>query len=287
MNIRAIIYSVCIIIVIAATIVGIGMLGHLYLPYLALHHRFITWEIAAILMSLLINVGFFFESKTWQIAFYITEGEDRPFRFISIAWGASIAFLFFALLTIIGHYIPVWISPEHKEPIEQFVKSHENGLLLFRVLFILFASGLFWYIDHKVSKTTSEAKLTIEALIKKGKSTVDDGRLARKIRKWLKLEKDTVVTYELIDKLISMLSSSFGKSCNFNDRPVCFGFALLFLNGLLIEGGALERCRDGELSIWISGASAFQLMASGIVFAVITMEVVKRTQKLKDEGGSL
>lgn len=232
-------------------------------------------------MSLWINLGFFFENKTWQIAFYITEQDDEPFLNSGPFW-VSIVFLFLAALTIIVPCFLVWILPEHKETIEQIVKRYEDVLLLIRVLLILLASGFFWYLDHRVSRTTSEAKSTIRNLVKNGRSTVYDERLAKKIRKWLKLEEDTVVTYEQIEKLISMLSSSFGKSCNFNDRPVCIGFALLFLNGLLIERGVLERCRDGELSIWICGASAFQLMASGIVFGVITMEVVKQTQQLKE-----
>jgi hypothetical protein len=275
----------CIILAIVGPITLFGILGHSFMPHSLPYNRFIAWEIAAILMSLIINFIFFFKSDAWQIAFYITGEENKPFTRASSLFWLSFFLLGIAALMIIVPFIIYVASPEYEKPLKQWVKMHEVLLLSTRVSFILVASICFGCLDLYVSNTASDAKKKIEALIKT-KSTMDKGRLLEKIRNWLKLKDETRVTYKQVEKFIGMLSSSFKKSCLFNDLPVCIGFFILLLNILLIAMGRLEKCpegEEGELCIWICGACAFQMMFSGIVFGVITWEIFKETQQLKKE----
>lgn len=280
---RSKIVLACIILLIVGPITLFGIFGHLLIPHSPPYNRFITWEIAAILMSLGINIIFFSKNEAWQIAFYITGQENKPFARASSLFWLSFILLVIAALTIIVPFIVILNAPpEYEKPLKQWVEMHEVLFLSIRIFFIFVASICFGYLDLYVLKTASDAKKEIEGLNKE-KSTMVDKKLLEKIRNWLKLKNEARVTYKQVEKFIGMLSSSFEKSCLFNDLPMCIGFSILLLNTLLITMGRLEKCPDGELCVWICGACAFQLMVSGIIFGVITWEILKETQQLKKE----
>jgi len=253
-------------------IVFVGLLGNTYLHYFFnLHNRFVSWEIAGILLSLVINGVFYHTNAEWQLPYRINGNTNETWRLSGPFW-ISFVFLILALILIILHQPILYFSQKLN-----FIFD-EKILFLVRIFLIVISAVFFLVIDHRVYKEAIEARNKIDTMITAGKDI--DADLKNTISNILGIDNNKV-TIKLTKEFTEMLSDSFGKSRAFNDTPSLVGFVGIFVYISAVYFNVFENCEGLQLGIWISGAAAFQMMAASIIFGIISTGINLRTIQIK------
>ena len=234
----------------AVLIVGVGILGYRYIPLNLLHNKFATWEMASIAMSFCINLLVSEQCKEWMLPYTITGDQLKPWRELKRKFNLTLLLLLVVLVMIFFHnYLRTFFDKWW------YNVNWGDFLIVIRLALVLFASYLFFKIDSDVLKQASVAKNS-------------------------RLSDDIIITFDNkelskteIERIINSVIDSFEKSKHFSDIPTVIGFAVLTVYGLFVALGKLGTFEEGQLCIWVCGASAFQLITSTLVFGIITAQI--------------
>lgn len=242
----------------AALIVFVGILGYKYIPQNFLHNKFATWEMASISMSIFINFLVSQRCKEWMLPYLITGDQLRPWKKLRGKFFSALILLVIVFFMIFFHnYLRTFFDQKWPNLIGGDV------LIVIRLFLVLLASYLFLMIDKNVLEKASDA-------------------ITNDLPSKFLFDKEILSRTE-IERIINSVIDSFEKSKHFSDIPTVFGFAVLAVYGLFVALGKLGTFEEGQLCIWVCGASAFQLITSTLVFGLITAQIKTKASSLVPE----
>jgi len=183
-----------------------------------------------------------------MLPYTITGDQLKPWRELKTKFNSTLLLLVIVFVMIVIHndlrtFFDKW----------RYDANWGDFLIVIRLALVLLASYLFFKIDSDVLKQASVAK---------------NSRLPEDI-----IFDNKELSKTEIERIINSVIDSFEKSKHFSDIPTVIGFAVLTVYGLFVALGKLGTFEEGQLCIWVCGASAFQLITSTLVFGIITAQI--------------